>query len=523
MARNNRIGPYIDYRAGENRTGLHRITYEDHRLDPQLLFDIGRDLDKFVGGSAHGYGSPIISEFKEVVFGYRRPLDDVIHKSWLYTDVDFWRSHHARWMPSYPHRVCVNAHITTHDNLSVTLSARCLSTRGMWEPAEEWSSDPFWSFGGFRERPINEALFLRDVSALFHDTVDLRGKDAKSRSVQCKAVLASFWLTMERLSPFFEPHFGNYIAGLTERPVTWTNPDQPLVGLEIVDGLGEYREWLQQELDSFEERAGYTAEAFYDICEESRRGLGFEKTSKAIRHSSRGSIDLVPSAIYNLFKFLNTAKDYGIWKPGILRSELRTKLVSWAERYGIDPQIAVGIWRGSSDQGLTSAQKADNLRRQHGAHIEIDVREFERELDQIGSVMAKLGIEPAAAVPAPPYSSVPSRIPGRVSRIASTGKTATPIRTRTKPQNEVDGDVAASGKTTSPLSPPDYPDRAFDPGSEDLADLGVADARELVKLMNDRLTAVGRFPITAGDYPTTKAKFAKLAKRWKQMNPDGKQ
>lgn len=521
MARNNRIGPYISYRANENRDGLHRITYEDHRLNSQLLFDIGRDLDKFVGVPGYRYGSSIVSEFKDVVFGYRRPLDEVIHNSWLYTDVDFWTSHHARWMPSYPHRVCVNAHITTHDNLSVTLSARCLSPRGMWEPAEEWSSDPFWSFGGFRQRPINEALFLRGASALFQDAGDIRGKDAKSRSVRCKAVLASFWLTMERLSPFFEPHFGNYVAGLTEKPVTWANPDEPLVGLEIVDGLGEYREWLRQELALFEERAGHTAEAFYDICEESRIGWGFEKTSKAIRHSSRGSIDLVPSAVGKLFDFLNTVKDYGIWKPGTLRSELRSQLRSWTEKYQIDPKIAVGIWRSSSEQDMTTAQKADILRRQHGAHIEIDLREFERQLDRVSSVMEKLGIEPVVAASAPPVAAVHSRVLGRKAQTGSTDKTATPIRTRTKNRYEVDGVVAASRRTTSPLSPPDYPDRTFDPCPEDLSNLGVSDARELVELMNERLTAVGQFPITAGDYPTTKAKFLRLAKRWKQLNAGG--
>jgi hypothetical protein len=36
-------------------------------------------------------------------------------------------------------------------------------------------------------------------------------------------------------------------------------------------------------------------------------------------------------------------------------------------------------------------------------------------------------------------------------------------------------------------------------------------------LMNSRLLAESRFPITVGDFPTNKAKFSRLAKRWKEM------
>jgi hypothetical protein len=522
MARDYRIGPYVSYRAQKSPTGFHRITYED--LEPQMLFDIGSDLDKFGQSSSRQYDSAIVSEFKDVVFGFRRPLDDIIRRVWLYTDLDFWREHHARWMPSYPHRVCVNAHITSHDNLSVTLSARCLSPQGTWDAADEWKFDPFWGQVGFRQRPLNEALFLRDVSALFQLGRVPRSIGARTRSVQCKAVLASFWLTMERLSLFFEPHYGNYIVGLTENPVTWENPDEPLVGLEIVDGLAEYREWLRQEFSLFEGRAGHSAESFYDICEETRSGLLYEQTSKKIRHSSRGSVDLVPSAIRDLHDFLNTVKGFGIWKPDTsrfeLRNELRNELRCWAEKYNLEPQIAVGVWYYISERQLETEEKVDVLRLNHNARIEIDGKKFEQDLDRISDVMRALGIEPKR------YSQkISTKISAKVTLppkrngddVDKTGAIVA-RRRHLSARSALDGSPISQIKPSSPRKPPNYPARTFNPSGDELANLGVADTHELVRRLNEKLIADRQFPITSGDYPTTKAKFQKIAKRWEQIN-----
>jgi hypothetical protein len=382
--------------------------------------------------------------------------------------------------------------------------------------------DPFWGFSGFMERPLNEALFLHDVSPLFRRGLNVHTADAATRSVHCRAVLASFWLTMDRLYPTFELHYASYIAGLTEKPVTWKNPDEPLVGLEIVDGLGEYRDWLKERLDRFQEDTGYSPESFYDECEESRRGLDFDRVSKRIRHSSRGLIDLVPSAVRDLYDFLQTVRAYGIWRPGTLRSDLKAEIRSWNEKHRIPPQVAVAVWGGlPNDMPLDLKIKV--LRDQHDAVVDIAGEAFETDLRRVATIMARLGIDPVTPRAAVHQTTTPQTESPLMAKCAP----SSPSRRRTvpaKPAECHDANNAPAAVTpgipASKRTPPAYPTRVFEPGPDELADLGVAGVRELVDLMNERLVADRQFPITTGDYPTTKAKFNKIAKRWRAMRTE---
>lgn len=312
MARDNRLGPYLDEWNSKSEDGLNRVTLD--RLSSETIFSVNEELEATSSLRRGRYSSGLHSEYRDLVVGERRPIDRAIHEMFFHTDMEYWVNNHVRWMPTYRHRVVVRAHITTKDNLSVTVSPECLSEHGEWDRAREWKSDPFLGSGGFRERPMNEALFLRDISHLFYHGHRRASESDVRRSAEARAVLVAFWLAMHRLSSVFEIHYGNYIAGLTREEISWSSGNEHLVGLEIVDALSEYRSILAGKVASFKRSTGFAPEDFYAICEKAGRG-GYEALSKSIRGSRAVGIDLVPSVIRDLHAFLKKAKSYGIWQP----------------------------------------------------------------------------------------------------------------------------------------------------------------------------------------------------------------
>lgn len=313
-----RIGPHLDYFRETNDEGLRRLTYFD-RVGASILFAALSDLAS-IGQVAkaeetllgHRYIDGLEAEIQDAVLGLERPVDRGIRDAIFHTNMDFYLEHHRKWVPAYPHRILVRCHITTKGNLSVTLAPFCLSERGNWDPAPEWSSDPFESLQGFTERPGNEVLFLRDIRCLFaHDRSNASA--GKVLAIQRRAVLVTFWMIMARLSQHFELHFENYIAGLAEKDDTW-GKFEPVVKLEIVDALDEYRGNMAEELSRFSSSSGHSPEDFRRILEAKPR-MSDERVAKILRANGQpAASSLTPSSIRKFHAFLKKAEAFGVWR-----------------------------------------------------------------------------------------------------------------------------------------------------------------------------------------------------------------
>lgn len=76
-------------------------------------------------------------------------------------------------------------------------------------------------------------------------------------------------------------------------------------------------------------------------------------------------------------------------------------------------------------------------------------------------------------------------------------------------QNKIAADKAAL------YSEPTYTDKGYAAAPDTLAELGFRDVTEFVKRFNEILREKGRFPISQGDFPSSKSKFERLVKKWR--------
>lgn len=308
-------GRQIDYLRESSDSGKHRVTYRNQLHENYLLSVItelgqANRTSSVIDTSGQRYPDGLEWEFLETLLGLGRPFDRAIPGLAYYRDIEYFKEH--RLSLAHRCRMMVSVKITTHGNLSVTLSPNCLSDSGYWEPAPEWKMDPFRFASGFRERPGNEVLFFRGVEGLFGEP--RRDLNKALLDAQRRAVLFAFWMTMERISNVFELHFEHYIVGLSESDRPWIDHSNPIVGLEIVDALFEYRMMLAEELRRFKAKTGYDPDVFFKACE-ARASHSFDKVSKRIRYGVPGSEGLTPKVVERYFDFLEEVKAFGIWTP----------------------------------------------------------------------------------------------------------------------------------------------------------------------------------------------------------------
>jgi hypothetical protein len=245
-----------------------------------------------------------------------RPVDRILDDRLAYTDHDFWRKNHCRWVPAYPHRILLDAHITKVGDLSVRFSPQCLDEAGQWTHAPEWRQLPLSETVEPMKRPDGEVLFIRNVDWLLADNLarwnrylgDVDRAELVFAAAACYAVNMAFWLVVHRLSNRFEVHLGRYVAKLSSTP-----DESDCLGLDIVDALAEHRESVQSAFETFEEVTGHTPRRFREVCEAADGN--YVRASKTLRGHSGASWKLTPSIVKDCHDRLVMAERYGFWQP----------------------------------------------------------------------------------------------------------------------------------------------------------------------------------------------------------------
>jgi hypothetical protein len=322
-----RIGPYIEQLRHTDDIGRFRSTHRDFPdgLITDSLVGLHSLLDnrhraRLSWNSYYDRLPGLAAEIDEIVRADCRPVDRILDDRLAHTDYDYWKEHHATWLPPYPHRILIDTQITKTGNLSVRFSPQCLGPSGQWEHAPEWRQLP--DLGTTEEvmkRPNDEVLFVRNAEWLFEDSLARRnlyhGEVDRAEqalfSTAGRAVNMAFWLVIHRLSSRFEVHLGRYVALLSS-----TQDAADCLGLDIVDALQEHRASIQEAVARFEEDTGHTPRQFCDVCEQFSPGRRYVQASKLLRRHAGASSKLTPSAVEGFHNKLRIAERYGLWAPG---------------------------------------------------------------------------------------------------------------------------------------------------------------------------------------------------------------
>lgn len=312
-----RFGPYIEQLAPNDSIGRRRFTdYAATRsLSESLreLHDFGdvrrSDLSSRMVSTARG----ILSDVEGHLLGFGRPVDKWLALKHGFTNHDFVEENFDReYNPRFPHRIAVDARVNKAGNLSVTISPRCLSERGLLEKAPEWR-DEFGMYtsstGGFGERPGNEVLYIGLVEEFVDCQKPLSRMTEQERRLHAtiaKAINLAFWVEIGRLRVNYEVHLGRYLAFRDHDPAS-----DSVASLELVDAVQDHRDDIQKRVGSFTADTGYEASEFWAVCLESKVGLSFEKCSKRLRLDSGPGLSLTPSVVRKYYDLLETAINYG--------------------------------------------------------------------------------------------------------------------------------------------------------------------------------------------------------------------
>lgn len=259
-----------------------------------------------------------------------RPIDQYLDNYLSYTNFDALevrrRGYHGL------NRVVMNATVTTKGNLSVRLWLKTLDDRGRWVEAPEWREIPFFGLSGFMERPSDEVLFIRDFDRLMVERIPVYERydngDPNGRKLVGAAgelVNAVFWLTVQRLARRFEVTLARYLVLLRQ------GQGGRILGLDIVDALGERKKGIATGIASFEAETGWSAEEFWAACENpksARRHYASDSVVRRLRERDGGTVKLTAGEVNRRLEFLTTADAYGIWKPA----------------RGVDPEKVVSLF-----------------------------------------------------------------------------------------------------------------------------------------------------------------------------------
>ena len=227
-----------------------------------------------------------IKDFSAAVEGDRRPSDEYLRDRLMYTDLDFWKERNRGYMGPLPHRITVDAHITSKDNLSVRFKPEVLGACGYMIPAREWKGLPLLGSAEIMERPNDEVLFIRGIGHLVHGDygpdMSAEGDEAASKafSALCAAVNYAFWLTVQRLRFDFEVHFERVVVKLEKKSDRWEEGE--CLGLELANVLTDHRGNVEEAFLVASSMTTKTPSDFIDCYEkngsrkdEPRRGGGW--------------------------------------------------------------------------------------------------------------------------------------------------------------------------------------------------------------------------------------------------------
>jgi hypothetical protein len=321
-----RIGPYIEQLRDADDNGRFRSTHlpfpseliTETLVELHSLLD-GRQRERRSWIRNYDRLSSLTAEIEEIVRQDSRPVDRILDNRLAFTNYDYWKDHHATWLPTYPHRILVDATITKVGSLSVRFRPECLGPSGQSEHAPEWRQLPSFDSSEPMKRPADEVLFIRNVDWLLSDNLarwgrclgDVDRAEQVFAAAACRAVNTAFWLVVHRLSNRFEVHLGRYLAKLSS-----TADGADCLGLDIVDALAEHRTSVQEAVENFESDTGHTPQHFWEVCEKETIGRFYVKTSKALRSHSGAAAKLTPSVVEEFHNRLRLAKKYGFWQPG---------------------------------------------------------------------------------------------------------------------------------------------------------------------------------------------------------------
>ncbi|MBY3151396.1 hypothetical protein HFO56_03210 [Rhizobium laguerreae] len=181
--------------------------------------------------------------------------------------------------------------------------------------------------------------------------------------------------------------------------------------------------------------------------------------------------------------------------------QLRDELAKWEAKHGIGPGRAVSAWEVMAAARMRIADRLDAMKRL-GATLPDGQNALESSIKGVKAILAELNTE------TPPFDM--SEIDGFDPRDTSGNQS---IARGERLQDRIRSMVAPEQFT-----PPSYPIRTYDATASEPAYFGVVSVREMVVRMNEKLRESNQFPISTGDYPTNKAKFARLVRRWQAMD-----
>ena len=341
-----RLGPYIEQLRDTDERGRFRLIYDNFPggLITETIVNLHSLLDERAREkrswiSNYQRLASLFEEIEEIVRSDHNPVDEILGDRLAHTDHDYWRDHHAKWLPPYPHRILLDAHVTKVGNLSVRFSPQCLGESGQWENAPEWRQIPLLGSAETMRRPNDEVLFIRSVDWLFENSLarwnragDIDRTEQAYIAAACRAVNVAFWLTYHRLQNRFEVHLGRYLAVLSSTPEA-----ADCLGLELVDALADHRTSVKEALAAFEANTGHPPQRFWDTCESTERR--YVRASKELRGSSGSPSRLTPSVVEHYHKELQKAQAYGLWKPGeaVQQPEPEAPAQAEAEPFTLSP------------------------------------------------------------------------------------------------------------------------------------------------------------------------------------------
>lgn len=312
-----RFGPYIEKLISVDAAGRHRITGHYPKSPYEILHAIYSVADDDAGKWSRnliGVANAVIDDVENHLLGRERPVDKWMHLKDAFTDHDFVeRNFDRECNPRFPHRLAVDAVVNKAGNLSVTISPRCLSQRGLLEKAPEWRQEFGLYIKGpshFMGRPGNEVLYVRGVDGVINCKKPLSKMSEGERlwrKAVAEAINFSFWVEIERLRINYEVHLGNYVVFCDEDPAADLGAT-----LEIVDAVREHRDAIEEHVKTFKDHTGYEIEEFLKVCEEHKVGLSFDRCSKLLRLQDGPGRSLTPSVVRGHYDVLRAAIDYGI-------------------------------------------------------------------------------------------------------------------------------------------------------------------------------------------------------------------
>lgn len=296
----------VDLDEKWRRRHVHR--WEPHSL-LDLLFEVRADFEQKRDRLPPSV-SDIIHCVEGALLAESRPCDEIFDHLLYYTHSEGWaeRTDHGRHWGKVQHRLLVNCRINQAHNLTVTFSPSFVDERGATVHAPEWVEMSYLGGSRIAERPDDEILYIKGAGRLFYDGPQSLVRNDPRYAKLAELVMATFWLTLHRLSRRFEVFVGSYVARITD------DAGEIDYGLEVINVRSDTLRVLENFIEGFEAANGCDLADFWTTCKnvQAVRGDWAATVSKRLRVKETPSQHLTPKVCENLYSELERAFRYGV-------------------------------------------------------------------------------------------------------------------------------------------------------------------------------------------------------------------